>query len=371
MKIGIDARVLDRQITGTGRYLLNILLELPKQDNVNEYYIFTGSELPVDKSFYKIINYKKSIIPFKIYSPYYINVILPKLLKANNIDILFSANVLIPIVKMPGIKCISVIHDAIPWIYPEYYPFFYKRYLNFFVPRSLKMSDVVVTVSEHSKRDLSELFNLSDHKIKVVYNTALSKFRPAADIADRTISEKLELPDKYLLYVGAIEKRKNVLGLIKIFDMLREKGSDLKLVIIGKPGYDNKRIMPEIEKRSESIKYLQFLGDDLLTYVYQRAFSFIFPSYYEGFGIPPLEAMQCGIPVLSSDTSALNEVVGDGGLLHPPHNYIGFVNDICKLEKDIEFYNFMKSKALEQSKKFNIQDNTKKVIDIFNGLESK
>lgn len=368
MRIGIDARVLDRPITGTGRYLLNILNELPNQDNENEYYLFSGSVLPVDGNFYKIINYKKTIVPYKIYSPYYFNVVLPKLLKEYDIDILFSPNILCPIVKLPGVKRVTVIHDAIPWVYPEYYPFFYKKYLAWLVPPSLRKSDMVITVSEHSKKDLMKFFNLTSEKIHVIYNTASEKFQPISkdELKSCDLFSSVELPDKYLLYVGVVEPRKNVNGLIMIFDALCERGSKLGLVIIGKPGYNNQPIMREIEKRKERITYIPYLNDDPLIYAFNKAFAFIFPSYYEGFGIPPLEAMQCGIPVLSSNASALEEVVGSGGLLHHPDNHNGFVEEILKLENNNDFYNLMKLKALENAKKFNIKETTEQLVNIFN-----
>jgi len=366
MHIGIDARVLDRPITGTGRYLLNILKELPKQDNENKYYLFSGSDLKVDKKFYTVINYKKTIIPYKLYSPYYFNVVLPKLLKDYAIDVLFSPNILCPIVKLPGVKRVSVIHDAIPWVYPNYYPFFYKRYLSCLVPKSLSVSDFVVTVSEHSKKDLIEKFNLPGDIIRVVYNTASEKFKPFTkdNLQSNDSFPHVQLPEKYLLYVGVVEPRKNVNGLIKIFDTLCERGSKLDLVIIGKPGYDNQPIMQEIEKRKR-ITFIPYLNDEPLVYTFNKAFAFIFPSYYEGFGIPPLEAMQCGIPVLSSNASSLEEVVGDGGIMHDPDDHVGFVEDILKLENNNDFYNLMKLKALENAKKFNIKETVEQLVQIF------
>jgi glycosyltransferase involved in cell wall biosynthesis len=163
-----------------------------------------------------------------------------------------------------------------------------------------------------------------------------------------------------------VERRKNILGLIKILDLLVKEGSDLQLVIIGKAGHDSETILSEISKRKKTIKYLNFVSDEALAYIYTSAFAFIFPSFYEGFGIPPLEAMQSAIPVLSSNTPALVEVVGEGGLIHSPNDYTGFINDILKLERDEKFYSLMKSKALEQSKKFSLKETTKKLVGIFN-----
>ena len=370
MRIGIDARVLDKGMTGTGRYLLNLLNEIPNQDSKNEYFLITNSNFGKDSKFYKIIRYRKSILPFKVYSQLYLNYELPRLLKNYKIDVLFSPNILVPLVNLGKTKILSVVHDVIPKVYPEYYSIMYRVYLSVFLPFSLKKADRIITVSEFSKKDIIQYYNVNSDKIDVVYNTASKIFQPKI-LEEEELSilkNKYHLPDKYLLYVGAIQKRKNILGLIEIFDIIRNQGSDIKLVMIGKPDYDFKNILPEIEKRKNIITYIRFAEDDDLVKLYNSAFAFIFPSYYEGFGIPPLEAMQTGIPVLSSKTSSLSEVVGEGGLLYNPEDYNAFVNDILELENNQDFYNQQKTKSLKQSKKFDISEITSKLVDIFNTI---
>lgn len=372
MRIGIDARVLDRPITGTGRYLHNILKELPNHDRENEYYLFTNSSLSIDQTFYKIISHKPSALPLKLFSPIWLNSTLPQLIKENKIDLLFEPNVLLPIIDLGKVKCISVVHDVIFKVYKEYYPFFYRQYLSLLLPPSLKKSNCIVTVSELSKNDIAKYYEIAKEKIQVVYNTASEQFKPPTsnEPSSSEVLKEYSLPPKYLLYVGVVEKRKNIIGIIKILDLLEKEGSDLQLVIIGKGGYDSETILPEISKR-KTIKYFNFVSDEDLAYIYKSAFAFIFPSFYEGFGIPPLEAMQSAIPVLSSNTPALVEVVGEGGLIHNPENYMEFANDILKLERDAEFYALMKSKALVQSKKFSICETTKKLVGIFNEYNKK
>lgn len=370
MRIGIDARVLDRKITGTGRFLLNVLKELPACDPANEYFVFTSADLPVDKNFFKIITTEKSWLPTKLYAPFWLNFVLPGLVKKYKIDILLAANILLPAVNMGSTKCVSVIHDAMPKIFPEYYPFFYRKYLDFFIPPTIRKSDRVITVSELSKNEIHKHFGVPLEKIRVAYNTASESLncRKYSDEEEIIFRKKLSLPDKYILYVGVVETRKNILGLLKIFDLVKSSGSNLQLVVVGKPGFGSGKIMPEFESRKDSVKYFRFLDDAELEFVYNKAFVFVFPSYYEGFGIPPLEAMKTGIPVMVSDIPALREVVGDAGMRFDPEDHLSFAENILKLETNEEFYNRMKDLSFAGSKKFRIADTAMAVVNTINEL---
>ncbi len=372
MRILIDGRVLDRAITGTGRYLLNILDELPNLDNSNEYFLLTNNKVVVENKFFRIVNIGSSFMPMKVSSQIWLNYVLPRAVDRYNIDLLFEPNILIPIVNLKS-KSVSVVHDVIPKIYKEYYPYFYKKYLSIFLPISLRKSDKVITVSMQSKKDIIKYYNVSPDKIDVTYNTASKLFKPRTIKVERKneFIKQLSLPQKFLLHVGVLEKRKNIEGIISILDMIREKGSKLELIFVGKTGHDFDDISPLIEKRKNYIKRIEYLDDKSLAFLYNCAFAFIFPSFYEGFGIPPLEAMQSGIPVLSSNTSALKEVVGEGGIMHNPDDYRSFADDILKLEKNNEYYLQMKTKGLEQARKFNIKEVTQKIVTVFNKLEMK
>ena len=369
MRIGIDARILDFGYTGIGRYLRNLLDELPKVDTENEYFLFTNSNDYINSDFYTVVNYRKNSLPRVIYSQIYSFFDLPKLLKEYKIDLLFAANFLIPHRGMKKIKSVSVIYDLLPWILKESGSFIFRVFMKVSVPFTVKRVNKIITISHHSKKDIIKLLKVPGEKIDVLYCT------PAKSILqerykNNTLSESLkeQLPEKYLLYVGRIEARKNILTILKILDLLKQKGSDLKLVLVGAKGNGFEKIQREIALRDKTVLYLTKLDDKILSAIYKKAFAFIFPSFYEGFGFTPLEAMTLGLPVLTSNTSSLPEVVGDAGIMHSPNDSQSFAESIMRLENDEELYDQMKAKSLVQSDKFQINEITKELVNIFNEL---
>ncbi|MBI1937116.1 MAG: glycosyltransferase family 4 protein [Ignavibacteriales bacterium] len=373
MKIAIDARVLNKGITGTGRYLMNILDGLQKEPTRHDFYLLTSNKDLFKKSIFKVMAIKEFGYLDKIYSPFWLNIILPKLLKEMNFDVYFTTNILVPIVNLSRVKKISVVHDVIHKVHKEYYPLLYRAYLDFFLPFSLKKSDKIITVSEYSKRDIIQYYGITEGKISVVPANVATNFRPIDrenSILQEKISYKYSLPKQFMLFVGSIEKRKNIISLIKIAVELNNKGIDLPLILIGKPGYGFEECKKFIDKNYRFVRYLDFVNDNDLVYLYNKALVFVFPSLYEGFGIPPLEAMQCGTPVIASNTSSLPEVIGDGGILLDPDDISAFVNEIMKLYNNKDYYYEWKSKGLERSKKFSIKGTAQKLIEQFDNFEN-
>ena len=182
------------------------------------------------------------------------------------------------------------------------------------------------------------------------------------------VKKKYNLPDRFILFVGAIEERKNISGILKISDILKSKDLEIKMVLVGNKGFGYENLSEEIKQRSDRIIHIDHIAEEDLPTIYNLAEIFLFPSFYEGFGLPPLEAMKCGLPVIAGKNSAHVEVVGDGGLLFDSEDYGSFADNIILLLNDNKFYKETKLKALKQAEKFRPENEIVKLIDLFNSL---
>lgn len=355
MKIGIDARLLERRMTGMGRYLTNIVRYISEYDRENQYVLFSYNTLPgFPKNNVINIPTKKGMMSGglqKIWSALWLHAVLPRFVRKENIDVLFAPNALLPLVDT-NTKNVITIPDVFQLINPKFHSPLYRAYISFFLSRGLKKTDLVLTISEASKRDIIRLMHVPENKIKVTYLAAEDRFMPRKlSLKERNYYlEKYKLPERFILYIGVLENRKNIEGIIRIADAMKKK-TDAPIVLAGRGGYGGKRFIEEI-KRHNNIYYLGFFDDADIPYLYNLAEAFIFPSYYEGFGIPPLEAMQSGTPVVVSNTSSLPEVVGEGGMLLSPTDTKGFSEALLRLLEDKKFHEEMVQKGILQAKKF-------------------
>jgi len=236
---------------------------------------------------------------------------------------------------------------------------------------SIERADIIVADSFSTKRDIIKYYGVEEEKIKVVHLGVESRFRPISNVEE--YRQRNNLPSKIILNVGTLEPRKNVVTLIKAFKKLKEKGcKDYKLVIAGERGWLYRQIFKEatLGNIEQEILFLGVVSDDDLPQLYNCADIFVYPSLYEGFGLPPLEAMACGIPVITSNTSSLPEVVGDAGIMVNPTD----VNSLCEVMysvlTDKELRNRMSRMGRERSKLFSWNKAANEILEIYDGMLS-
>jgi len=384
MRIGIDTHFLERKYGGLATFSKGILEELSNINNENEYILFFQGRKP--EKLTNLIKLNRLSQQLPTYQPsikklpwfFWFNFIFPQQLRKYRIDLFFSANHFLPLIKLVEKEVITV-HDLAWKINPKWKNFSYRAYASLFQQTSLRRADKIITISHSTKRDIMRFYNMSEDKIEVIYEGADKRYRPRNknNLKLPSLLSKIKkiynLPRKFILYVGKLEERKNIKGLLEIAKRLNSLNSkrlirDLKLVLVGGIGKPmGKGYLKKIHRRP-NILYLEDVNNKHLPLIYNLAKVFLLLSFYEGFGLTVLEAMQSGVPVLASNTSSLPEVVGDGGIMHNPTDYEGFIKDLVRLLENEKLYEKMQRKAIEQAKKFSWGKTTQKIVNIFNQI---
>jgi glycosyltransferase involved in cell wall biosynthesis len=385
MRIGVDVRCLtEGRRTGVEEYTINLLKEVFRLNAQNEYKLFLNSwkKSQADLSWIqefpnvKIHQFK---IPNKILNLCFWYLDWPKIDRMlGGVDVFFMPNLTFYALSRK-VKLIITLHDLSFERYPE--AFSLKRRLWHYLVRPKRIcerAERIIAVSQSTKNDLVNLYKIDPKKISVIFSGISDKFK----IIDRNdkkliaIKEKYQLPYRFILYLGTIEPRKNIVSLIRAFNQFKnqaqkennEELSKYKLVIAGQNGWMMKKILEEIKVSpfKEDILKINFIEEKDKEYFYNLAALFIYPSFFEGFGFPPLEAMRCGVPVIASHSSSLPEVVAGGGILVDPNR----PSEIATAMREILTAKYLREnliqKGLAQAQKFTWQKSAKKFITYFN-----
>lgn len=277
-----------------------------------------------------------------------------------------------PIRASTSVKKIITIHDLIPIMHPKYFEFRRPSAVEKII-NGLQPDDWIICVSESTKNDLCNLKNNVDpSRIFVIHLAASEIFYPLTDTKEiQSVKKIFNIPDvPYILSLNTLEPRKNIAHTIRSFAKLVEQENikDLCLVITGRKGWKYNDIFDELSKISslkERIIFTGYVPNENLAALYSGALAFIFPSFYEGFGLPPLEAMQCGTPVITSNTSSLPEVVGNAGMMIPPEDGDALCQSILKIYQNSSLQKSMSEKSIEQARKFSWRKSITETIQAY------
>jgi glycosyltransferase involved in cell wall biosynthesis len=235
------------------------------------------------------------------------------------------------------------------------------------MPLYCRRADAIITVSESSKRDIVEQYGLPDEKVTVVYEAAAPEFVPSTAARIEEVRQRHGLPAKFLLHVGTIEPRKNLTRLVEAIDRLRARALEVPLVVVGSKGWlfdDFFRRIEELDLR-HAVLFTGYVPDRDLPAVCSAATAAVMPSVYEGFGLPVLEAMACGTPVLSSSMSSLPEVGGEAVRYFDPYDVADLTIAIREIWNDAELRRQMSKKGLEQASRFSWAHAARQTLDIY------
>jgi glycosyltransferase involved in cell wall biosynthesis len=332
MKIGLDcSTAVLKNKTGVGNYAFNLAHALTRIDKENFYIFypyFYRVFLGIEKDF-KLPRTENSRVAYENLPHYLFYFLLskgtPSFLKEKmlgDVDIVHSTNFSAP--RLMHKKLVVTIYDLTVFTHPECHQ---KGNIDFCakgIRDSLLYADKVIAISEHTKKDLMEILNAPSDMISVTQLAAGSDYYEVKDLATiRQAKEKYGLPEEYVLFVGSLEPRKNIKGLLKAYSAIPVKlRKDFPLVIAGGKGWLNSDIPALVDGLDikESVRFTGYIDGNDISAVYSGASVFAYPSLYEGFGLPILEAMSCGAPVITSNTSSMPEVAGDAALLVDPLN---------------------------------------------------
>ena len=374
IRVGINASKFFEVNTGVGRYTSNLCKSILETDGKNDYFLYSPGQMDiVIRTDRTRIQFKKSGIALKNNTLRILweQVTLPYCSMNDRLDLFHYTDHSLSILQRTHPAIITV-HDIAYVRFPRLLNKSRQIYKKYILNVSIKRADVIVADSYSTKRDILNYFGIKEEKIKVVYPGVERRFRPISNVEEYRLRNNL--PSKMVLNVGTLEPRKNIVTLIRAFKKLKELGfKNYKLVIAGDKGWLYKQIFDEI-KSSDLQKEVLFLGiaeDESLPMLYNCADVFVYPSLYEGFGLPPLEAMACGIPVITSNTSSLPEVIGSAGIMIDPDD----VNSLCEamynVLKDKELWYHMSKNGLERSKLFSWKETAKKILEIYDEVLSK
>lgn len=375
MKIGIITDAIDDNAPGIGNYAKNLIKQLLLLDHNNKYFLIHYKH----GAFYDELEnkIKNIIIPLRglpLYKEYRKIILMPYILKKYHFDLVHELTQIGPFFLPTKFKKIVTIHDLTALKLPEKHKKidYYRHKLG--LPIILRKVDKIITDSYSTQNDLLEYFSSLklEKKIKTIHlGVNENYFNKISEAEKETTLKKYNLQKPYIIYIGTIEPRKNINGLLEIICKLKQKSCQYKLVIVGKFGWKYSSILEKIKKLNlkNKVIFTGFISEQDKINLLQAAELMIYPSLYEGFGLPVLEAMACGCPVITSNNSSLKEISFNNEMLFDPFNTDEIYLKTKRIITDQSYRNYFISRGFEHAKKFSWQKTAQETLNVYNNLK--
>ena len=365
MRIGINGRFLVAKRTGVQRAAYNVIKTLIHIDRLNEYVIFTGGDQArnPDWIFANVQVVPSGIRPGdSLRNHFWEQFVLPRLAEEYEVDLLYSPANLAPFFYSG--KSVIHIYDFCFVVNPQWYSLSFRTLYNFLIPRLARRAARVITSSNNSRNDLLQFCGVEAEQVSMVYLAVDDTFSAKTDGDSQ---RPKAFPDDYILYVGSLEPRKNIGVLVEAYERLRAERPELntKLILIGgeSPLFADVRL--RVKRFKDDVIFKGFVEDTELRQYYRHATLVAYPSLYEGFGLPPLEAMASGTPVVTSSTSSLPEVVGDAALKVNPYDSEQLTQAMFSIISNPELRADLVRRGLDQVKRFNWYHVARNTLAVF------
>lgn len=367
MRIALDCRTVTAPKTGDRTYALNLLRALAATDPDTEYLFYTWESTTltrIDQPNLQAVNLPAT--PRWAWTPF----MFPRDLLRRRADLAHVQYLVPPIAPCP---VVTTIHDVAFRRFPELFPLKHRLLLNALIPLAARHAAAVITGSESTKRDLMEFYDLPPERITVTPYAADPAYRPLhREEARDSVRRRLNIPTPYLLSVGVLQPRKNLPRLVRAYSRIAA-ALPHRLVLVGKEGWASEELreaVAQVPHGREPI-FTGYVADADLPVLYAGADLFVYPSLYEGFGLPPLEAMACGTPVLTSNTSSLPEVVGAAGVMVDPLNEEALAERMRELLTRPEQRARLSQLGLQQARTFNWERTARETTEVYRRVLSQ
>ncbi|MCC7359401.1 MAG: glycosyltransferase family 4 protein [Anaerolineales bacterium] len=359
MNITLDLSPAVHRHAGLGRYASELLTALlavaPEHAYSAVYYAPQGAERPappLDRLPAQTLHLGPKPWRMSVLLADYLGVNMDRWVHAG--EVFHATDHLLPRFKRS--RTVFTIHDLIYLFYPQYHLPLNRWYLKLMLPRFLRRADAVIAVSEHTRRDVMRHMRIPEEKITVIYEGANPAYRPLRDpAAVAAVRARYHLPERYLLFFSTIEPRKNLAALLGAYHaLLAQPGDWPHLVVAGRKGWLYEPIFARVRELGleARVTFTDWVAEADAPALLNGAELFVYPSFYEGFGLPPLEAMACGVPVVASTAASIPEIVGDAGLLVPPTDEAALMEAMQAALTDAQLRTHMRARGLARARTF-------------------
>jgi glycosyltransferase involved in cell wall biosynthesis len=371
MHIAVNAHLLAHtrsfRRAGVSFYIEQLLTHLAQVDSANHYTIYTtrglgAAELGLPSRFEVRPSRLPTINP-RVRIPWE-QFLAPLLLRLNGADLFHGTLNVIPFAcPVPGIV---TVHDLAFIRFPHTFRSYNRTYLDFATRLSVRRAARVLAVSEHTKHEVVGLLGVPPERVVVTPNAARAHFRPPDAATLAQFRARKELPEQFVLYVGTLEPRKNLTTLLDAYSQV-VRSSNAPLIVGGGKGWLYDAVFERLEALGlrDRVHFVGYLDEEDLPLWYAAATVFVFPSLYEGFGMPPLEAMACGTPVVTSNTTSLPEVVGDAGLMVSPRDAEALAEALLRLLRDADLRAELRARGLQRARTFSWRASAERTLHVY------
>lgn len=382
MKVGIEGVPFFGNLSGVGQYAARLIKAASQNDSDIQFEIvrslmphrkFFAPIEPNEQLTYRVVRWLPPIIYYQFFkrtgwAPPYDMVALRK----------YDAFLFFNFVAFPlrsRTPSLVVIYDLSYALHPQYSSPENRKYLQKFVPKTLSRATKILTISENSKKEIIDYYKVEPAKIEIIHPAVDHKaFNPQSQTVIKTISSKYGIKKPYILSVCTLEPRKNLIGVLNAFDVLPESIKEkYALVLVGGKGWLDEELQAKFDELAKKYTLVKtgYAPDEDLPALYSGASVFVYPSFYEGFGMPPLEAMSCGTPVITSNNSSLPEVVGEAAITVDADDTVRLSKEIQCVLKDSKLAVRMSKDGLQQAKKFSWDKSARRLIRVLEEVSAR